>query len=119
MSHYSEERADEIAASVPKVADMTPAEALALIRARCPAREWNVVLESNIYQYAGRWLGQPYEQPPRDPEIRYACTVWMRDDKQHRGDGKTLRDAVNEALALLPPMPTACELKLISMEGVA
>lgn len=117
--HYKDLLNEEEAAEKAAMPDMTPAEALRLIRERCPAREWNVVLGSEIYQYAARWIGQSYERPPADPAIRFACTVWVADEKHYRGDGKTLREAVTKVLPLLPPVPGVCELKLMTIGGVA
>jgi hypothetical protein len=124
MSHYDEERAEEAgraAEPVTAAADLTPAEALRLIRARCPAREWNVVLGSEIYQYAPRGVGTEWEGEVKGPALRCSVSVWRREDVHNgfRGEGKTLREAVNEVLPALPAVPAECGLELLKLEGLA
>ena len=117
MSHYDEER-EEAGEQSGAVVEMTPREALRLIRERCPARSWNVVLESRVYQYSARFEGCSYEEPVLEPKIVFACTVWNSGDKPNdRAEGATLRDAVEKVLALLPPVPAETSLQLMTLEG--
>jgi hypothetical protein len=125
MGHYDDERAEEAGRAAEPViapADMTPAEALGLIRARCPAREWNVVLGSEIYQYSPRGVGTEWEGEVKGPALRCSVSVWRREDVQNgfRGEGGSLREAVEQVLALLPVVRghVGCDLQLLSLEGV-
>lgn len=121
MGHYDVEREESEAEAAGKptaVPDMTPREALRLIRERCPARSWNVVLESRIFQYSARFEGYSYEEPVREPAIVFVCTVWHSGEKPTlRVEGASLREAVEKVLPRLPPVPAETSLQLMTLEG--